>query len=220
MILTVMLILACAFALADGKQKVVQKNYYVVESYSNYFYFFAKVENAGDAPITLDTGMLVIFDQDDEIVQTENYVYPYPRYLEPGEYAYARDWTFLEIGADDIGDVKFSIGLDRLRNPVTRIPCEAVYDAGDPLSKYDDYIYVTIANTTDQTLFNLRVVGALLDEEGNILYVGQDSMSNLGIHAGSTVTARLYIDSDFAEHFMNNRIVPAVVDALVYIEED
>jgi len=218
-LLTILLLAALSLALADGQQRVTQKNFYVTGSGSYQSgYFFAKIENVGDMPIYLDSGKLVIFDLDDNIAETSDYIRAYPSYLEPGEYAYTRSWSYNSIDADVVGDVKFSIGMTRMYNTATRLACEAVYDPGDPASKYDDYIYATYTNTSEETLFDVQLVFALLDAEDNLLYVTQESQRNMGIHPGSTVTMRASIDSDFVEYFTKNKIEPVKVDVLVYYE--
>ena len=204
-----------ALALAEGKSKVIEKTWIMADGD---FYFYAKVENVGDEPIYLDSGDLVIFDTDDELLKTESYVSAYPRYLEPGQYAYVRQWIY-KFGDDPsvVGDVKFSISKrDRISETFRRLACSAVYDSGDAASKYDDCFYVTFTNDTDEIIFSLGISVALLDEEGHLLCVRNDTSSYMGIHPGGTVTYRLSLDSDIADYLIKNKIVPASVDAIVY----
>lgn len=205
-------------AMAEGQRSITQKNLYVFDGSLNDAHLFARVENTGDEPINLDAGQLVIFDKEDNIVDTSSYIRAYPTYLRPGEYAYAEDWSFIDAKSDDIGDYKFSISTTKISEETTYFECEASYDAGDFNSEYDDYIYVTFTNTTDQTVYGIYVVAAVLDEEGNILYVSEDCASSLGVHSGSSITKRISVDSDFAEYFQRKNIKPKTVDALVYIE--
>jgi len=213
------LCLVAGMGLAEGQSRVAQKNYYVIDgSYSRSHYFFAKVENIGDKPIYLDTGKLAVFDQNDDIVQTESYILSFPRYLEPGEYAYVRDWGLSDRGFDSVGDVKFSIGMIDLRDTVTRLACEQVYDPGIAVVMYDDYVNVTFTNVTEETLYGINIVIALLDDEGNILYNNYDSLGNIGVHAGSTITARVSIEPDFVRLFEKEGIKLSILDAIVYYE--
>lgn len=213
-------LLCCTFATGQAQEeiKVTQKNYYTFSEYSTYGYLFAKVENTGDVPVYLDSGKLVIFDENDDIVETAQFVQTYPDYLLPGEYGYAYDWALLD---DDVqvADYKFSVGSSEYGTEVKRLECEAFYDAGES-SKYDDYMYITVTNTTDKPLYDLYVVASMLDKEGNILYTNYDVLNEAGVHSNSTVTFRLSVNDSFAEQFAAQGTTPDRVDAIVYFEEE
>ena len=50
--------------------------------------------------------------------------------------------------------------------------------------------------------------------------MSDQSVDNVGIHPGSTVTFRMYIDSDVVEYYANAGIEPAAVDAYVCCEAE
>jgi hypothetical protein len=221
LLLFVFIFMISISALAEGEKSVTQKNFYAMDSsFSTYGYLFAKVENVGDEAIYLDSGKLVVFDSNDEIIETSDYVSAYPRYLEPGEYAYVRDWSILDVNADAVADYKFSIGTTNVYNTTTRFACETGYDPGDTDYTYDDYMYATFTNTSDETVYGVYAVLALLDADGNILDVSYDVANSFGVHAGSTVTMRVSVDSDIVEYLQENKIEPTSVDALIYVEND
>ena len=79
-------------ALAEGKLTVTEKNLIEFEGSSN-AYFFAKVENTGDAAIGVGAGKLVGFSSDDDVLVSESYVTANPSsvLLQPGESLYVSD---------------------------------------------------------------------------------------------------------------------------------
>ena len=85
----VLALVVCLFsvtALAEGKLTVTEKNLIEFEGSSN-AYFFAKVENTGDAAIGVGAGKLVGFSSDDDVLVSESYVTANPSsvILQPGE---------------------------------------------------------------------------------------------------------------------------------------
>ena len=74
---------------------------------------------------------------------------------------------------------------------------------------------------TDADLVRFGVVSkvtALLDAEGNILYVQDKSFYDCSIVPGDSLIVRLDIESDFMEYFAANNLVPASVDAIAFVE--
>ena len=218
--LAIALCAACVSALAAGEVTVSQKQFYtVVTDYSQYGYLFAKIENTGDEPIMLDYGKVVTFDESDDIMDTSNYISAYPRYLQPGEYAYLYDISYGSLGDPIVADYKFSIGTTDQERTVLRLDSESAFDPGEADSKYDDLMFATFTNTTDGLLSNLYIVYALLDEEGNILYLNYDYLDDIALHPGSTITVARRVDSDIVDYLKQNSITPATVDTLVYVEQ-
>ena len=60
---TLTICFAFATASAAGKLNVVQEDFHYVESYWNYGYVYAKVENVGDKPIGINAGVFEIYDE-------------------------------------------------------------------------------------------------------------------------------------------------------------
>ena len=203
-------------ALAEGKLTVTEKNLIQLDG-SDVAYFFAKVENTGDDAIGVGTGKLVAFSADDEVLISEDYVSTSPNaaILQPGESLYVREWLWESaLASSDIADYKFSMGTDDYGAPLKFVPCEATVEMND------GYIYITLTNDTEETQYGLYITATLHDAEGNLIFVSDQSVDNVGIHPGSTVTFRMYIDSDVVEYYANAGIEPAAVDAYVCCEAE
>ena len=77
---------------------------------------------------------------------------------------------------------------------------------------------VTVTNNTEETVFDICTVYALLDAEGNILYMNDYSTYSMGLAAGSSMIIQELIPSEFSDYFAANNLVPASVDAIAYTE--
>jgi len=218
---------ACsASALAAGKLSVEQENFHVIQSYSVYGYAYAKLANVGDKPIKVNTGLLEIFGADGETLTSTDYYSEYAEYLQPGEYTYIRLY-------DEVEDVEPS-GVDDHMLTVTgkadndcisyRFPCTTDYAPNVQEGYWTyNYMYATFTNNTEEPVYDISVVLALLDAEGNILYMDDaDMYSDKAVMPGSSITVRKDVDSNFIEYFEKNGLVPASVDAIAYvnIEQD
>ena len=214
-------------AMAAGRLNVEQENYYTIKDGSYYYgYAYAKVVNAGNKPIKVNTGLLEIFDAEgDAITSTDNYS-AFARYLNPGEYTYFRMYTSIkEINSpDEVDDYMLTIsGRSEIDKTMVRLPCECDYQENVQRGYYKyNYMYATITNDTEAPVYQPRVVFALLDEDENILYLVEDYLdSNEALLPGSSVLFRVAVDSDFVSYMEENNLVPASLDVIgyCYLEE-
>lgn len=223
-LLVLVLCLICcisATAMAAGKLNVTQENFHKIDMYSAYGYLYAKVENVGDKPIKVNAGLLEIYDENGDPLTSTDYINAYVTYLEPGAYTYVSAHEDVDAGLDAIDDYMFTVsGKSDNETKVITFPCETSYDVDDSNPYWKrNYMYATFTNTSDSPIYGLEVVVALLDAEGNILYVESESMyDSKALHAGSTMTVRIDVSSSFIEYYEANGLVPASVDAIAYAE--
>ena len=214
--LVVILAFCTAVAVAEGKLTVTSKNA-IIKIGNDSGIFVARVENTGDESIYYDNGKLVIFSADDDVLVSGNYIYSSPSdvLLKPGEYTYCYDFLWdSSLKNAKIGEIKFSVTSNTRGNNYEQIPATAVLDLSGNESFTYNYVNVTFANTTDDILYGAYVVTAITDDENNLVYV--DRQDNMGIHPGSTVTVKMYIDSDYINYYEINGIKLANVEARVY----
>ena len=212
-----LLVTFCTAGLAQGKLTVTSKTV-IIYSGRDSGVFVARVENTGNAPICYDNGTLVIFSEDDELLAAENYVSSSPSdvRLAPGEYTYIYEFLWSSpLKNARLGDVRFSVTSDSRGYSFDRIPASAVIDMPGSGS-YSNYVNVTFTNNSEKVLYGAYVVCAMMDADDNVIFVNRNNYDNLGIHPGSTVTLKMYIDSDLVNYYEANGIVPVKVDALVY----
>ena len=214
-----LLLLAVNTCFADGQLTVTSKNT-IIKPGNDSGMFIARVENTGDAPIYYDNGKLVIFSENDDILATENYISSSPDdiLLQPGEYTYAYEFLWSSpLKNAKIGDIKFSVASDTRGYTYDQIPATAELELPGSGSFTYNYVNVTFTNTTDEIIYGAYVVCAILDRNDNVVYVDRDRYNNLGVHPGSTVTLKMYIDSDYIDYYEVNNIDLVKVDSFVYI---
>lgn len=220
LLLALVLCCSCVSAMAAGKLNVAQENTHYITSYSNYFYAYAKVENTGDKAIKVNAGVLEVYNADGDAITSSDWISAHARYLEPGEYTYVTVYEDIDEGQtpDDYsltitGKADKDYANQRF---AAETKLELNVDAGWTTR---NYMYATVTNTTDDVLYDLNIVMALLDAEGNILYVDNDRLyTERGLTPGSSMVFRKDISSSFIEYFENNNLVPASVDSIAYIE--
>lgn len=185
--------------------------------------FFAKVENTGDSGAYLEYGgKLVAFSDDDEIIISHDYVGSYPTrlYLESGEYGYIKCAIYEDaLETSTVADYRFSIKTSNYGDTYAKLPSEASIEYVGGKSD-DNYLCVTFTNESSEMLYDFYITAALYDQNGGLIFVGGDSYSAVGIHPGSTITVKLYIDDDDVAYFERNKLVPTSADSIVYIEKD
>ena len=220
-LLVILLLSVSATTYAAGKLSVEQENFHVISSYWTYGYAYAKVTNAGDKAIKVNAGVLEIYDEAGDVITSSDYLSAYAEYLEPGEYTYVKMYS--EITSGKAADYTMTLtGKSDNSKHTVRLPVETDLQLGvkDGWWTYD-YMYATVTNDTDKPLYGIRVVLALLDAEGNILNIDDESMyDDKALTPGSSMIVRKSISSTFMDYYKANGIVPASVDAIAYVIED
>lgn len=223
LLLVLALCLGCTSAFAAGKLNVVQENTCFINEYSPYFYAYAKVENSGDKPIKVNAGVLEVYDAEGDPISSTDCITAGARYLQPGEYTYVRMNTYDGLGDDAVpADYAMTLtGKTEKDYENVRFQVEGKLEMNVQVDKWStyNYMYATVTNNTEETLYNVQVMMALLDAEGNVLHVCEDSLYDVGIPAGGSVVFRRNISSDFMNYFEANSITPASVDAIAFIEK-
>lgn len=220
LILAFVLCLGATSAFAAGKLSVTQENFHHITGFWNYGYAYAKVENVGDKPIKVNAGVLEMYDENGEVITSTDWVQSYATYLQPGEYTYVSMYEDLEEGAAAPDDYMMTLtGKSDTSVTALRLPVETKLELGvvDGWWEYD-YMYATVTNNTENPLYEIEVVLALLDAEGNILNIeSKELYGELALMPGSSMIVRKEISSSFMEYYEANGIVPASVDAIAYV---
>ena len=213
--------LLCVPAFAAAEFTVTEATLFIYDNDDD-GYFFAKVENTGDAPAYYRSGMLELRDDTGNAFITKNYVSssPYGIYLEPGESAYVREsiWD-KQLLETEVAGYTFSVSADTWGTKYRQIPCETefYYSAEN---NYDNEIFITLSNDSDELLHDLSFVAALYDEDDKLLYDYSTSFGNLAVHPDSTITIMLDVNSNLAAHLSTHDYTPVRVEGFVYTEID
>lgn len=223
--LTLIILLSVIFISAlfcAGKLSVLQENFYVIPSWWTTCYAYAKVENVGDKPIKINAGILEIYDENGDVITSNDYISAYAAFLKPGEYTYVEINTGIDTITKPVGDYMMTLtGKSDNSSVCLRLPCETELKLNVGSSWYpSNYIYAQVTNNTDGPLYGIKVVVALLDSEGNILYLDDSGLySSTALTPGSSAIFRMSIDDSFIEYFEKNNISIAKVDAIAYMTD-
>lgn len=219
LVLALMLCCASSAALAAGKLSVVQENYYTIEGYSVYSYGFAKVQNIGDRPIKVHTGLLDILDENGDTITSTDSLHSYAEYLEPNEYTYVELYSRIEGNLVPAEYIMTLAGKSSTDYVTLRLQSEGEYQENVEISKYStrNYMYAKVTNDSEETVFNLEVLLVLLDDEDNILYMDSSGLlSDQGLTPGSSMIFKQSVPSSFIEYFEENDITPSQIEVIAY----
>ncbi len=221
--LTLLLVLSTASAFAAGKLNVAEEDFHVIgNSWSGYGYCYAKVENTGDKAIKVNAGVLEVYDADGNAINSSDYVSAYARYLQPGEYTYVKMYADVkpEVLSTVADHMMTLTGKSDNSAYNLRLPCETSLSLGEVDGWFThNYIIATITNNTDTPLYDISTVLALLDADGKILYIDDDSLySDRALMPGSSMIIRKEVYSSFIDYYTEKGLVPASVDAIAYVE--
>lgn len=217
-VLLMSLALSSFGVLAEGQLTTTQKSLLEIDG-EDKGYFFARVENTGDAGLFVGSGKLVGFSANDDILVSTDYVSSYPGgiQLAPGEYAYVREFLWESVLKDkDIADYKFSAESSPYGTEAKKLSSDVNFEIGG-VDSYNNFVYVTVTNDSPDIVYGLYVVAALFDANKELIYVESNSYDSLGLHPNSTVTLKLYVDNDLVKHYQAHDIKPTSADAQVYI---
>ena len=221
--LAIVLSLLCCPAMAAGKMAVDQENFHVTDNYSVYGYAFAKVENTGDKPVEFSAGLLEVYDANGDTLTSTDYMSCFPSTLQPGEYGYIYAYDGIDTvdNYSQVDDYMLTVTGKSGDKEYVRYPVVGDYQEDVQVSKYSSYDYVIaeITNDTDETVFNLEVVIALLDDQDNILFLTHNNFyTSTGLNAGSTITYRDSISKSFYEAWEREGVTPTHVDVIAFSE--
>lgn len=222
LLLTLALLVGLFGASAEGVLTVAQENFHVVGTDSFTGYLYVRLENTGDAPVSVDRASLEIYDAQGNVLATSTALWRHAEFMQPGEscYAYFNPTIQGIESADQVADYKAEITGRSQPNRVTfRLPVETVFeDEVAEGSRTNDYITTTLTNDADQTIFDIVLVRALLDDAGNILYIDSDNMyAAKGLTPGSSIVVRKAVNRNSRDYLAEKGYVPTRVESIGYV---
>ena len=223
----VMVLTAVCPAFAAGKLVVNQEKFYSIEPYDDsfYVYIFAEVTNAGDKAVEYKNGLWEIYDANGDTLDSSDWLYCYPDVLEPGEIGYVSAYMSLDDvdSVDDAADYLLTVtGVGAKENPNVILPATVkyTYEKGD----YRDYhkLIATVTNDTNEVVYDYRVVFAVKDAQGNLLYTENVQPSYVGILPGTSVEVTRDLSYDnVVESLLEQGILNFdQVEVIAYVDTD
>ena len=223
-LLTLVLLLAAVPAMAAGKINVTNERTFIIKEKSDQYYLYAKLENTGNKPIQINTAFLEVYDEEGKSIVDSNNYSSWAKYLAPGEYTYIRMSVKLEEGMKEkVDDYGLSVvGKSADEKKTVRLPSTGEYAENvKEGNKTYNYMYCTLTNDTEEPLSEFYVCFALLDDEGNILYINSfNATGNLEVMPGSTIRIRVPVEDAFVSYMGEKGIAPTQLDVICYCYED
>jgi hypothetical protein len=223
-VVTIALLLALPNAAAAiGKLTVAQETFLVLP-YQNYYYAMlcAEVENTGDKPVQFNSGLLEIFDpEDNPIASVTLSDYCFPPVLDPGAHGFLFTSQYFREVTDkgNIADYSLSVtGQGAITYNITRFPFKASYETKADGNNTYDYVIVMVENNTEDIAYDIKIPYALKDADGKLLYVNYTQLYGIGLYPHSSLEIRLQLDSAFVASRMQAGITPAGVEAMAYTQ--
>ena len=208
LLLSLALLMIALPALAAGKLQTDQENLWEVKTdWSHDAFLFAKVTNVGDRDISISSGVFEAYDAEGQPIAS-------------GEYTYVCMYGDIEDETKTAADHMLTLaGKSDSSVDTLRLPCVTELRLNESMGWYtEDYMYVTVTNNTEQTLFDISVVAALLDQEGKILYLEDDNLyDGRALTAGSSMVFRMEIPEEFMALYEAKGMTPVSVDAIAYV---
>ena len=210
-------------SLAAGKATITQENFYVVNSWGVYGYAFARIENTGNKPIAYNAGLLEVYDKNGDAVGATTYLKCYGSYLQPGEYVYLSAAASLDTikSSSEVDDYSLTVsGQSNNSMYIRKFSCDTEYKPNEKSGYWNyNHIYATFTNDTDDVVYGVAVVMALLDKDDNILDIETVNISDsVGIWPGCKLTVVANVSDLMIEAYKGCGFTADHVDAYAYVE--
>jgi len=225
LLVSMALMMSAAAALAAGRTTVTQEAFYV-RPVSSYYAgeIYAEITNTGDKPVVYNGGMIELYNPDGDAIESSNIYNCYPAILGPGETGYLYQTTYVKEAEERkyIDDYMLTVTGKAENEKVTvRMQSEGSYGEFKRSKYWTDYtVFALVTNDTDELLREIRVVFALFDESGNLLYADSVEPRYVGLPPGATIEVRQTVDSRIVEAWDAEGIQPARIDTIAYVERE
>ena len=224
LVLTVMLLVILSTpAFAAGKLTVTQEAFYV-RTYSSYFAgaIYAELKNTGDKPIKFNGGLIELFDEDGNSIESSNIYSCYPPILGPGEVGYIYYTTPVKEAEEKsyIDDYTLTVtSKGENKENVKNLPSVGEYNEIQRSSSKDLRISATIQNNTDSTLEKITVAIALYDAEDKLIYADYVSPYSIGVPSGQSIVFFTSVERRIIDIWEAEGISPARIATIAYSED-
>lgn len=193
-----------SFAMAEGKATVVQEKVYLYGSSGPIqAEAFAEIQNTGDQPVELESGMFITYGTDGAVLTTSNTYSFYPRVIAPGESAFLTVCDYIEgVDEKDIASYELKLegkageGESQYLNVVSaELVTKPWYEGSDQL---DNIVHVVLENMGEEIAYPIIVSYGAYDAEDQLVYSGE-SFQDVGLLPGSKIEVRCRISGDGIE---------------------
>jgi len=209
-------------ALAAGNATIMQEVFYV-RPYSTYYAgdVFAELKNTGDKPVKFNGGMIELFDEGGNSIESNNIYSCYPPILGPGEMGYIFKTTTVKEAKEKsyIDDYSLTVtSKGENKKEIKYLSSDGDYRLVEKSYKDELVIAASIQNDTDAVLFNVTTVIALYDSNDKLIYADYISPSNIGVPPGQSLFLHKRVESKILDLWVENGITPVRIATIAYSE--
>jgi len=219
----VLLIVLSTPAFAAGKLTVTQEAFYV-RTYSSYFAgaIYAELTNTGDKPVKFNGGLIELFNEDGDSIESSNIYSCYPPILGPGEAGYIYFTTPVKEAEEKsyIDDYTLTVtSKGENKEGIKYLPSVGEYIEIQKSSSKDFNLSATIQNDTDSLLKKISVAFALYDADDKLIYTDYTSPYSIGVPSGQTIVVFTNVERRIIDVWETDGISPARIETIAYSED-
>ena len=183
--------------------------------------YVARVRNDTEAPLFITGGHMDVLDASGNVVAEDKYLdLCGSKYLEPGEVSFVSMSADLDADGEYSCNVKLEAKAKSYGSTDRSLKVENVTLA-EPANAYEGKtMRATLVNDTDQPLAGFTVVFILEDADGKLLQLSTETLYRHELGANSTLTMVSSISSYVQEYCDAHEIVPSVLEAYAFVEND
>ena len=223
-VLLLCMLCTCAFAegnLVRTETRVVREKKEYSDEYD--INVFIQFTNAGDAPIALDQGVLKLLDASGNVLVEESFYSMTPNTLNPGEVGYTTRTIFGVDAATATALASYEISTeveDYFFYEYLPLEHTAVYEVLDDYGYKTGMVTFTIANNTQDILWNPIVLGVIRSADGKILQIVEEEAYDVGILPGNSIVLRTSVSNSDLERWNAAGYTTVTVESHAYSEID
>lgn len=181
-------------------------------------YYFAEIQNNTESAFFVNRGQFTLVDGDGNVLEEVKYFQSSGSgYLEPGESSFVSFRADVPEGAGE--NLGYRVSFEpEVNDWYSKDRTVTVTGAELGTDRYDQpVVRVGVTNNLNENLKELRVVAAMKDAEGRVIWV-RTGYLNAELTPGSSVVVLINMDEDIRTFFTENGITPASVEAFAYEE--
>lgn len=221
--IVLLLCLVCHSAFAAGTLENLETRVVRIDNSGKFdIDVFVKVQNTGDAPVSLDDADIYLYDASGAVLEDSGIYSMYPPILQPGEVGYltTRIYSVDAAVANAMSTYTINIKPEHswLEN-VLHIAHEGTYAEVEYYS-VSPIVTFTINNTSADTVWNLVTVTVVRSAEGKILAIDSNTIYDVGIPAGGTILYEMDLGSYNLEKWNEAGYTVGSVETYVYAPLD
>lgn len=205
----------------EKKALVITEDSFIYNRQEKTAFYYAKVENRGTEPLSIDDSKFVAFDRDGNVLFEYPYIplIPMGVLIAPGDFAYVSGMMF-DQGNDDWEAKMARYELEYTESPYgtpyNRTECEADFSMKTEHNRTWMYLDVTFSNDTDEIMKEPQAVYALYDKNHQLLMADCTYCQGLYFYPQSKIRQNAHIYSDVQDYLLEKGMIPETVVAYLY----